>query len=352
MVAIKAQGANAFLSKPDAAIRAVLLFGTDAGLVSERAGKLAQTLANREKPAGEIVRLEEPDLDADAERLTVELLTMPMFGGAKIVRTSQSRRITAAILKPLIEGPPLPGALIVEGGNLRPDDALRALFEKAASAAAVGCYADEGASLGVLVDEVLGGAGLKITPEAKQDLMARLGADRGLSRSEVEKLALYAAGAGTVTPDHVEAIVGDAADQTMDRILEAAAAGDTARALVEFDRAVAAGDSPQTIILMAQRQFQRLHRARAGLDAGRSMDDVIRGLRPPLYFKARAAFEGQLRRWTLARLGGAQSRIAQAAKQARLGGALETVIAERLMLDIARLARQAGTPSASAERSE
>jgi DNA polymerase III subunit delta len=343
VVAIKAQGANAFLSKPDASIRAVLLYGPDAGLVSERAAKLAQMLAARENPAGEIVRMDEADLDADAEKLTVELLTVPMFGGAKIVRTSQSRRITAAILKPLLEGPPLPGALVVEAGNLKADEGLRALFEKAANAAAVGCYADEGASLGGLVDEVLGAARLKITPEAKQDLMARLGADRAMSRSEVEKLALYAAGEGTVTPDHVEAIVGDAADQTMDRILDAAASGDTARALIEFDRAVAAGENPQTIVLMTQRQFQRLHRARAGIDNGRSMDDVIRAMRPPLYFKARAAFEGQLRRWTLPRLGVANSRIALAAKQARLGGALEAVIAERLILDIARLARQTGS---------
>ena len=76
------------------------------------------------------------------------------------------------------------------------------------------------------------------------------------------------------------------------------------------------------------------------------MDEAIRSLKPTLYFKARAAFEQQLRRWPLAQLGAAQSRIAAAAKQARLAGSLETVVAERLMLDLARLARQsaAGRP--------
>ncbi|MFM9938009.1 MAG: DNA polymerase III subunit delta [Hyphomicrobiaceae bacterium] len=343
MVAIKSQSATSFLAKPDPGLRAILLFGTDPGLVSERAQKLAQTLATREQPEGEVVRLGEADLDGDAGRLSVELLTMPMFGGAKIVRTEQSRRITAAVLKPILEGPLLPGALIVEAGNLRPDDALRALFEKAANAAAIGCYADEGAALGQLIQEILGRAGLKIDPEARQELQARLGADRGLSRSEIEKLALFASGEGTVTVDHVEAIVGDASELTIDRILEAATAGDTLTALAEFDRAVTSGENPQTIVLAAQRQFHRLHRARAALDAGRSLDDVIRGMRPPLYFKARAAFEQQLRRWPLAQLGIAQSRIATAAKQARLAGPLESVVAERLMLDLARLARQSAS---------
>jgi len=340
MVAIKAQNATAFLAKPDKAIRAILLFGTDPGQVSERAQKLARTLALRETPEGEIVRLDETDLDGDSGRLSVELLTVPMFGGAKIVRTQQSRRVNAAVLKPILEGPAIPGSLIVEAGNLKTDDTLRALFEKAPNAAAIGCYADEGAAIGSLIQDVLGAAGLAIAPDAAQELQLRLGADRALSRAEIEKLALYAAGEGTVTVAHVEAIVGDASELTIDRILEAASAGNSLAAMAEFDRAVTSGESPQGIVLAAQRQFQRLHRARAGLDSGRAMDDVIRSFRPPLYFKARAAFEQQVRRWPLAQLTAAQSRIATAARQARLGGSLETVIAERLLLDLARMARQ------------
>jgi len=346
MVAIKPQSAGAFLAKPDPALRAVLLFGTDAGLVSERAQKLAHTLAARETPEGEIIRLDEADLDGNPDRLAVELLTVPMFGGAKIVRTQQSRRVTAATLKPLLEGPPLPGALIVEAGNLKADEGLRPLFEKSPAAAAIGCYADEGVSLGRLIDDVLMDAGLAITPEARAELQARLGADRALSRGEIEKLVLYVGSEGPVTVEHVEAIVGDASEQTLERILDAAASGNTGAALAEFDRAVAAGENPQTIVLAAQRQFLRLHRVRADMDKGRSLDDALRSLRPPLFFKARAAFEQQVRRWPLDALGTVLQRIAAGAKQARLAGSLETVVAERLILDIARLSRQAGAPKA------
>ncbi len=83
-----------------------------------------------------------------------------------------------------------------------------------------------------------------------------------LSRAEIDKLALYAAGAGTITVEHIEAIVGDASELTIDRIVEAAATGDTATALAECDRAVASGESAQTVVLAAQRHFLRLHRAR------------------------------------------------------------------------------------------
>lgn len=344
MVAIRTQNAAAFLAKPDPAVRAFVFYGTDPGLISERAQGLALALSARENPPGEIIRLDDTDLENDPDRLTVELLTVPMFGGSKILRTQSSRRITAATIKPLLEGGPLPGALIIEAGNLRADEGLRALFEKSPMAAAVGCYADEGASLDQLINEVLGAAGLKIGPEAREELAARLGADRALSRAELDKLALYAAGAGVVTVDHIEAVVGDASEMAIDRVLNATASGDAGAALAECDRAVSSGESAQLIILMIQRHFTRLHRVRAGMDSGRTLDEMVRQMRPPLHFKQRGLFERQCRQWSTQRLTVALARIASAAKAARFASQIETLHAERLLLELARLARQAGTP--------
>ena len=339
MVAIKAAQANAFLARPDAKIRAVLLYGPDAGLVSERAHKLASLLAGREQPPGEVVRLDDTDLEGDPERLAVELLTIPMFGGAKIVRTSTGRRVTAATLQPLIEGGIPAGALIVEAGALRNDDKLKALFEKSAVAAAVVCYPDEGASLDGLVSDVLKDAGLDIAPEARQELITRLGADRALSRAEIEKLAIYATGKARIEIADVEAIVGDASDLTVDLVVTAAATGDVGRALDECDRAVASGESPQSVILAAERHFHRLHKLRSGVEAGRALDELTRFMRPPLPFKAKAELERQVRFWTAERAGTALARITEAVRRSRTTGADEAVIAERLLIEIARLAR-------------
>lgn len=339
MVAIRAAQANAFLAKPDARIRAVLLYGPDAGLVSERAQKLASLLAAREEPPGEIIRLDETDLEASPERLAVELLTVPMFGGAKIVRTSTSRRVNTATLQPLVDGGELPGALIVEAGALRNDDRLKALFEKSPIAAAVVCYPDEGASLDELVSTVLKEGGLDIAPDARQELIARLGADRVLSRSEIEKLALYAHGKSRIELADVEAIVGDASDLTVDLVVTAAAMGDAARALEECDRAVASGENPQAIVLAAERHFHRLHKLRSGIEAGRPLDELTRFMRPPLPMKAKADLERQVRFWTAERAGVALARIGEAVRRSRTTSADEAVIAERLLIDIAGLAR-------------
>src|SRR5262245_20564978 len=125
MVAVKAHQAEAFLKAVERVPAAVLFYGSDAGLVSERAAVLAQRLAQTDD--GEILRLEDADLEEDPGRIAVELQTISMFGGRKIVRATAGRRVNAAALKPLVEGN-IEGVLIVEAGNLRPDEALRALF--------------------------------------------------------------------------------------------------------------------------------------------------------------------------------------------------------------------------------
>lgn len=343
MVVIIAKQFNSFLAKPDPKVRAVLLYGSDAGLVSERAQKLAAVFAAREKPNGEIVRLDDSDLEGDPERLSVELLTVPMFGGAKIVRASTGRRVNTATLQPLVDGGDLAGVLIVEAGVLKKDDKLKALFEKSPTAAAVACYPDESASLDGLVTEVLAAAQLAIAPDARQELIARLGADRVLSRAEIEKLALYAHGSPRIELADVEAIVGDASDLTVELVVTAAAAGDMQRALTECDRAIASGQSGQSIILAAERHFQRLHKLRASVEAGRALDELMRHMRPPLPPKAQTELGRQVRSWTTQRAETALARITEAVRRSRTTGADEAVMAERLLIEIARLGRMAST---------
>ena len=122
MVAVKAQQVQASLKSPDARYSAYLLYGSDAGLVSERAANLSKTIASLDDPPGEIVRLDEIDVENNPDRLSRELLMVPMFGGRKIVRVETSRRVNALMLKPLLEETSLAGVLIVEAGNLKKDD--------------------------------------------------------------------------------------------------------------------------------------------------------------------------------------------------------------------------------------
>jgi DNA polymerase-3 subunit delta len=258
-----------------------------------------------------------------------------------VVRVTAGRRINAAALQPLLDGGTLAATLIVEAGNLKPTDAMRGLFEKSAQAAAVACYADEARDIEGVIAETLKAHGLGITSDAREMLVARIGADRAMSRGEIEKLALYASGKTEIDAADVEAIVGDASELAIDRTLNAAASGDAARAVAEFSRAVTSGESPQVLLIALQRHLQRLHRIRTDLDAGASFEDVIRQQRPPVHFKQKDALGLQCRMWSSPRLVQALARTSEAAKAARLTSSLEEAIAEELLMTLAAAARPA-----------
>jgi DNA polymerase-3 subunit delta len=337
MVAVKAHQAKPFLEALDRIPHAVLFYGTDAGLVSERAALLARRLAERE--AGEVLRIDDADLEHEPARIAIELQTVAMFGGRKIVRALAGRRVNANALKPLVDSAGLEGVLIVEAGNLRPDEALRTLFERSPRAAAVACFPDDARDLDGIIGEVFPAAGAQtITPDARRLLLARLGADRVLSRAEIEKLALFARGKSVIEEADVEAATGDAAELALDRVAFAAASGRVGDAIAECDRSIAAGESAQSVIAVLQRHFLRLHALRSGYESGRSLDDAMRSLRPQPHFKQKAAIEQQCRDWRLDALNAALARIGDAARAARLNNALESTLAEALLIDLGKLA--------------
>jgi DNA polymerase-3 subunit delta len=348
MVAVKAHQAEAFMKSPPTRLAAVLFFGSDSGLVSERSAMLAQTLADREKPPGEILRLDDSELDQDPGRLVTELQMRPMFASRRIVRAIAGRRISAQHLKPLLGSHPLEGLLIIEAGNLKPDDPLRSLFEALADCFAVACYADSVADVDNLISEVLSSFSLTIDGDARALLQTRLGADRALSRAEIEKLALYCLGMSAVRLEDVENIVGDAADLALERIAEATAEGRVQQAITDFGRALASGENGQAIIAVLQRYFLKLHKVRSDVDAGHRVEDALKSLRPPLFFKQRDAFARQIRNWPRPQLDQALRRIADNAKAARLSPRLEDIYAERLLLALSSLA--SSTVAASPRR--
>lgn len=339
MVAVKAHQADQFLRSLDPRISAVMFFGPDSGLVLERSQALAKSLSKKDNPPGEILSFEDADLDGDPDRMATELQTLPMFGGRKIIRARTGRRINAAALRSLLESGGLQGFLIVEAGDLRADEALRVLFEKSAIAAAVACFGDDAEGLHSLASKLLKSRGLAIAPDVLALLVSRLGADRALSRGEIEKLALYCQGHSQVEAEDVEAIVGDASDLKLERIPEAAASGDAARAVTDAGRAVASGETTQGILLALQRYFLRLHRLRSAIEQGRSVEEAMRSARPPIHFKSQSVLTAQLRVWTALKLTTAVAEIASTIKACRQTGALDETLTERLLLRIAFLGR-------------
>jgi DNA polymerase-3 subunit delta len=341
MVAFKTEAFQRAVKSVASPHYAALVYGPDAGLVGERAAALADAFAAKHKGVIETVRLDDRDLSDDPARLEIELRTIPMFADGKIVRVGAGAKLDVPLLKALLDTP-FVGALIVEAGALRPDSALRRLFESHAGAAAVASYVNE-ESLSQMIDEELGTAGLAIDGETRAYLMAQLGADQAMSRAEVAKLAVFAAGSGRVRPEDVDAVVGDSAEIAIENFVYDVSSGEAKDALRQLARLTAAGTDPSVALSGLGRHFARLHRIAAAQAAGMSVDQVLRTFRPPLHFSRKDTIVSHSRRIGAERLLAALPLIQEAVKRARLNPDLERAVAERLILTVTR--RGEGRPS-------
>ena len=340
MVALKSAEVERFIARPDAARPVVLIFGADAGLVRERAEKILRASIDNFEDPFSLVRLEDQDLSSDAGRLVDEANTIPLFGGKRAVWVKAGSRNIAPAVEALLASPPTDCRVVIEAGDLRRTAPLRALCEKAKSAAAIACHVDNERDLIRLIDDEMRAAKLTIAPEARAALAALIGGDRLASRSEIRKLALYAQGQDKVGLDDVLAVVADASALALDAVIDAAFAGRTAEMETQFGKALAAGTSAGTIMYAALRQVMQLHKARLGLDGGKSTDEALWSFVPPVHFRRKPLVETALNTWSTARLARVMEQLADAAFNVRRTPALADALTQRALLSIAQSARR------------
>lgn len=337
---MKLQGGRieAFVARPDPKARAVLVYGPDTGLVRERVERLMRTVVDDPGDPFRVADLTPDDLKQDPARLLDEAAALSLSGGRRVVRLRDAADAVAAKVKSFLEDPKGDALVILQAGDLAKTSSLRKLCEGADNAAALPCYTDEGAGLETLVRDTMGAAGLAVSTDAMGFLLSHLGGDRQLIRSELDKLVLYKGGTGEVTLADAAACVGDSAALGLDDLAYAVADGDNATAQRVLDRLYREGTSPIAVLRMLQRHFQRLHLAVGAMQAGKSVDQAVAGLRPPVFFKVADRFKAQMRRWTVPLIGQALDLLIEAEIDCKSTGLPAEEMCARAVMQVARAA--------------
>lgn len=339
---IPAGRVDGFLKQPDAAAQLLLIYGDDRGLVRERADKAAAAVVDDLSDPFRVARLAASDLSDDPARLADEAAAIAFGGGRRVVRVDGAGDAQSKVIQSFLAHPIGDALIIVEAAYLPARSSLRKLVEGAKNGAALPCFADEGRTLDTVIKETLAAHGLTAAPEALAYLTENLGGDRQVTRSELDKLALYMADqAPSGTPVSLEtaaACVGDSSSLTMDDLSFAIGEGkvrEADRALVRlFDE----GTNAVAVLRVLGRHFLRLQAMAAAMAGGAGPDAAARSLQPPVFGPRASRLAAQARAWPGAALSRAISRIDDAEAECKTTGAPDQLLCARLVLSLSAAA--------------
>lgn len=308
----KAHEVEGWIARPDPAVRIVLIYGPDRGLVSERAAAFAKRTGLPLDDAFSVIRYDASDLEQDPGRLIDEARMVSMFGGERLIwiRNAGTHKGFADALKDLLDKPSRDAITLIEAGDLKKAAPLRDMVERADAAMALPCYVDEERSLDGVIDAELARAGKTMAADARQALRRRLGGDRLATRGEIEKLILYCGEKPVIDLEDVVASSGDVSASSVDQAIDAALVGSLAELDLALRRSQEGGTHAQAILGAAMRQFQGLEILRRNVDIGGAQPAAaVAGARPPIFFSRRKLVETALGTWNGASIARALTRL-------------------------------------------
>lgn len=327
---IDARRIDAFLANP-APARVVLFHGDDEGLVREWATVLVRNVAGSLDDA---FRVSEVDRDALA-RLPEEVSAMSMTGGRRVVRVRDATDAATVHVQKVLAGDG-PGLLVLEGSGLTGKSKLKTLLDRSDQAGTIACYPMDARAITQLARTVLAEDRISVDGDTLTWLGGQLGADRAVTRSELEKLALFAGAGGTVDITAARACVGDLSGLSLEDALFAATDGDVIAADRALELALSEGASAVGVVRAALMHMQRLQRARTLMSDGMSAEEAVKNLRPPVFFRREGIFLRAMRNWSLGMLAQATQRLWETERSCKRTGAPAETLCRNAVIGLAQ----------------
>lgn len=324
-----------FVKKPDPKARVVLIYGPDDGLMRERAKSISSSVVSDLSDPFNVTVLDSDTVSTDPARLFDEALSMSLMGGARLIRIEDGADKITPVLKDYLQNPSADNLVVIEAGELGPRSTLRTLCEKAGNAAAVPCYVEDARGVSNLIRQMAQENGYTVQADAVQWLAANIAGDRLRARTELDKLFLYAGGQKVITLNDARAACGEAGDQSVDDLIYAIGNGQTELSLTTYNKLLGEGVAVVTILRAMQNHFRRLHFVKTYTEMGIPLEEVMKQLQPPIFFKLEDAFKSHLRKYSEKRLMAIMTRLSQIEAQTKTTGAPVETLCSQAILSLA-----------------
>ncbi len=291
-----------YLKKPDLAVKAFVVYGSNDGLVSEYVKKLIQTVSKDLYDPFAVVYFNCADVLADIGSMFAEYTSQSLMGGRRVIVVKDADNNLTKHLKTMLDGTPSDTLVVISSSALNKKSSLVTLAEERDDMGLIACYEDRDEDIFATARSMFAENGLSINNEALQLLCSRLSNDRKTNLGEIEKLITYMGDKKNVSTDDVQVCISDQSAASGDDVCYFAANGQTDKALKAFKKLVNEGNEPISIIRSLSYHFNKILTVKAHMEKGDSLDKAVFKLVPKIIFFRESSFKRQVSIWSRERV--------------------------------------------------
>ena len=296
MTNIKPNVLDAFVQRPDANIAAFLSFGNDNGLVYETAMKVAKAINPNLDDPFDVVYMTAEQIKSDPVSILMNAGTNSLMGGRRLVIIKNAAdTVTAAMKEFLTEN--TGGFVVLFGADLNNNSSLVKLMNSADNALALGCYADDRNALVQLINTTFSSEGIKLENGVVDFLVSKLGADRKLTRSELDKLITYLGEGKLLTLDIAMMCIDDASASSRDDLVEAIFMRNPKMMAVALKKLLSEGETEVSVIRAVSAFLRKMLPATEIYDKSGNVINALAAIKPKLFFKQEARVKPCIPKW-------------------------------------------------------
>ena len=331
---------NAFIASPPADVTAVLLYGPDSGLIKERADAIVRSVTQKSDDPFAFVSLDNDTIVETPARLFEESSAISMFGGRRVIRINSASDKIAKTAENLVSDDKNQNLVVFVAGDLPAKSKLRSLFDKSKLQKSIACYQDSERDIAGLLNGRLQEDYIRINNDARAWVLSHLGSDRANSRSEIEKLCLYAGQNGHIDLNMATQLIGDNHALDLSDMVYAAFDGQHTGIERHFHQLLTEGVSPVAMLRTISAHIMKIQLIlESAKQENQSPSAIINQLRPPIFWKLKPRMEQHVRTWNQNKLNRILSECVETERQSKLSNRPVDVMVNRLLHQISAMGK-------------
>ncbi|MBQ8482258.1 MAG: DNA polymerase III subunit delta [Alphaproteobacteria bacterium] len=293
---------ESFCLNPSLSIKCVILFGTNEGEIATLQKKCAEAVCESVEDAFRYQAFEMADISKDGAEIYADFHSQSLMGGRRVTAVKNADNNLAPLLKKMIPETNSDNLLILSSTTLNTKSSLITWAKDRDDVIIVGCYEERAGDIAEEASKMLKEKGLIADISVMQFLCSRLSPDRKLNQSEIDKLEIFLGERKNVTVNDIRQAISDVAGANYDDLCYHTANGNTLQACAAYDRLIKEGEQTATLVRQLEYHFSKLLGCQALIESGKSLDEALKSLRPPLMFYRKNDFTKQLKIWNRERL--------------------------------------------------